>query len=608
MGNLKSPRLVEFWTSLARNRRYADYVVERDIETFNQRAVNEGLTFLTTTLPLLGKSIDQFHSTTEWNPPIGFELDTEYGGQAVALPGSTQTVIIAGAVPLFLGKAFRAALAGDSLAVDCIRQLAFVFYKLDVPLDSLLVEQMSDQFESTDADLPLAFDLADEDLRDHLLNMKCLIQRVLVNLDPLDIRPCHGSGATACRTKNQDKWHTLRYFRKLDDTFSYPEYFFYSPSHLIDEIDKLENSEVGVPRARVVFVPKDSRGPRVISCEPAELLYIQQGLMRLLYRHLENHPLTTGQVNFTDQTINQDLARRGSLGEDWCTIDLNEASDRVSLALIRAVFPPRWVEALEACRSEETELPNGKIVKLRKFAPMGSSCCFPIEALVFWASALASARQIGLKRSVCYVYGDDIIVKRELSLEMMKGLELINLKVNKVKSFTQGPFRESCGGEFHKGMDVTPVRVKKLLEKSHTTVFVGADLANSLVAKFGYNTVGDLLDLIEEINDYTFPRTDMPYPGCILIEPRACNDVFFKIRWNHRYQRREHRILQERAEALACRQPDWNELLKKELSRESVKYSARGFPYQKIGGKKLNPGEYTDDHTVRQEWSWVWLG
>lgn len=606
MGNLKS--LHSFWVYLAKNRRYAAYVSEDDINVFTTRAVNEGLSFLTTTLPLLGKSIDRFHSTTEWNPPAQFELDTRIGEEHSAiLPGSTQTIMVVGAIPLFLGKAFRAALEGDSLAVDCIRQLSYVFYKLDVPYDSLLVEQMSDQFERTDQELPLEFDAEDKNLRDHLSCMKRLISRILCNLNPLDIRPCHGSGATACRTKNEDKWHTLRYFSKLDAVYSYPEYFFFSMTHLLDEYERLVDSEVGVPRARVVFVPKDSRGPRVISCEPAELLFIQQGLMRSLYRHLESHPLTTGQINFSDQTINRDLARRGSLGEDFVTIDLNEASDRVSLALVRSVFPSDWVEALEACRSDETELPNGKVVKLRKFAPMGSSCCFPVEALVFWASAQATAQRNGLKRLACYVYGDDIIVENSFSKSMMEGLELIGLKINREKSFFSGPFRESCGGDYHLGVDVTPVRVRKLLEKSHTTVFVGADLCNSLVAKFGYDSVGSLLDLIEDVVDYTYPRSDVPYPGVILTPPRASNDAFFKKRFNKSLQRSEYRILQERVGALACRQPDWNELLKKELSRESLKYSTRGLLYQKIG-KPLEPGEYADDHTVRQQWSWIWLG
>jgi len=615
MGNLKSLHL--FWVYLARNRRYAEYVTERDIETFRVRSVKEGITFLTTTLPLLGKAIDRFHSTAEWKSPTGFEVHLEDDGSHLvdvwSLPSikhGYRTLLSSEAIPLFLGKAFRAALGGDSLAVDCIRQLSFVFYKLEVPLDSQLVEDMQTRFIETDEALPLGFDEwldGNERQSDHLTLMASLIKRVLCNADPFDIRPCHGSGATACRTENQDKWHTLRYFPLLDASYPYPDTFFYNYTHFIDEMERLEDSEIGVPRARVVFVPKDSRGPRVISCEPAELMFVQQGIMRLLYRHLENHNLTAGYINFSNQTINQDLARRGSLGESWSTIDLNEASDRVSLALVRRVFPPNWVEALEACRSIETELPNGKIVKLRKFAPMGSACCFPVEALVFWASAQASAQQYGLKSQKCYVYGDDIIVRTELTQKTMEGLELIDLKINRDKCFSSGPFRESCGGEFHLGVNVTPVRVKKLLEKSQTTVFVGADLCNNLIAKFGYDDVGDLLNLIEGVNDYVYPRSEVPYPGCLLMIPRASNDSFFRRRWNIGFQRYEYRILTELVEASAVRQPDWIELLRKELSRESVKGSAQADMTRKIG-RALELGEYVVDRATRQKWSWVWLG
>lgn len=614
-GNLKSLHLL--WVALAANRRYSPYMKPGDFTEFSRRCEHEGITFLTTTLPRIGKALDAFHSTTEWIAPVGFKADKD-------------------SVPLFMGTAIKSALSGDSLAVDCVRQLSYVFYKLDVPHDPSLVQQFADQFVKVDSDLADAIDFDDLFTSKLLACMRRLIHRVLANADPLDIRPCHGSGATACRTKGHDKWHKLRYYSKLDAVFHYPDYFFFNYSHLSDEMEKLEQSEDREPRARVVYVPKDSRGPRVISCEPAEMMYIQQGLMRLLYDTIETHNLTRGQINFSDQSLNRRLARDGSLHGTWATMDLSEASDRVQNRLVMEIFPPRWVAALQACRSEETELPDGRIVKLNKFAPMGSSCCFPVEALVFWACAQAS---IHMRRNVelygplqddglydyttshnyadlgkfpslsshatVHVYGDDIVVPSHFVETVTVGLEKIGLMVNRSKTYSKGPFRESCGGDYHKGCDVTPVKLKKHFWKSHTAVSIGADLANLFIAKFGYTDSLKLISVIEELIGYVFPRSTMPRPGVLLSDPCASNDVFFARRFNRRLQRYEHRILGFHAKVLTLREPNWSELLKKELTRESVRYSAVNPNFQ---GGNLAPGEYTVPRSVRTKWDWVWLG
>jgi hypothetical protein len=588
MGNLKSHCLL--WTALATHHRYRSLVEKEDLYTFSIRAENEGLAFLTSTLPMLGKALDTFHSTTQWKPPSGFKLDDDD-------------------IPLFLGKCIRFALDGNSLAVDCIRQLSYIFYKLEVDYDKGTVAEFIDRFITTDHNLANALDLSNIFVADHVAAMKRVIQRILCNADPLDIRPCHGSGATACRTVNEDKWHKLRYYPKLDNIFPYPDYFFYNYDHLIDDYSKLESSAESIPCARVVLVPKDARGPRIISCEPAELMYIQQGLMRLMYRTIENHPLTRGQINFTDQKVNQAMARQGSIDDSIATIDLSDASDRVSLSLVRSVFPPNWVECLEACRSEFTILPSGDLVKLNKFAPMGSACCFPVEALVFWASCWATLRRLKIsEREIpVYVYGDDIIIRADVAPLIMDDLETIGLLVNRDKSFLKGPFRESCGGDYHSGYDVTPVRVRKDFDKSHSSIVTTADLANNLVAKFGYEDTLPILNLLEESVGYRYPRTELSIPCSIRFSSCSSNDVHYRKRSNKSLQRTEYRILQPSTRALALREPSWCELLRKELSGE-FRDDTAGNSFEVKPSKSLQPGEYVVTRSTRLKWVWTWLG
>jgi len=581
----------EIWINLANNQRYSRYIDERDIKTFHRRLENEGIHFLTSVLPLFGKALDSSFSVGfngKYEAPAGFSCSAD-------------------GIPHFLGMATRWALDGDSIAVDCVRQLSYIFYKLEVDFDQNVVKDFLDNFEKVDQDLS-AF--TEERLLANplVIAAKDYIRRILCNFDPLDIRPRHGSGATACRTTNYEKWEKLRYYPKLDSVYSYSDYFFYSVTHLVDEYDKLVEAKESVPMARVCLVPKDSRGPRIISCEPAELMYIQQGLMLKLYEILENHNMTKGCINFADQGVNRELAHSSSITGEMATLDLTDASDRVSLNLVRVLFPENWVEALESCRSESTKLPDGRIVKLNKFAPMGSACCFPVEAMVFWAIACACIQSARLKHS-CYVYGDDIIVPAGLADIVMEGLESVGLKVNVNKSFKEGNFRESCGGDYHNGYDVTPVRIRKSFHSSSTSLAADTDLANNFIAKFGKELALPIIKLIEDHYAIPFPRTLLDLPCSIRLEPCASNDVFYRRRWNSHLQRFEHRIQRVFARALARRDPDWVELLRKELTRGTEggvtdKY-ANSITLQELA---LEPGYYVDPHATTTTWGWSWLG
>lgn len=630
IGDLKS--LCLLWTNLASNHRYQPFVEEADKATFMSRVGNEGLTFLTVVLPRIGKALDSYHSTLEWQSPSNFEARLLSPSFRIDQLGENSVDI----VPIFLGKAVESALSGNSAAVDCVRQLTYLFYKLEVDYDEETVEEFLSKFVTTDEGVAL-FDNNRSLYGETIIErMRCIISRVLCNTDPRKITPRHGAGATACRTKNWEKYHSFKYYEKLDNLFPYSEYFFASPTHLVDELDKLMSAPViDVPRARVCLVPKDSRGPRVISCEPAEMMYIQQGLMTLLYDTLENHHLTSGQINFTDQSINRKLACAGSISGELATIDLSEASDRVSLDLVRRVFPPNWVEALEACRSEETVLPNGKVVKLAKFSPMGSSCCFPVEALIFWAASVSAVDHpyTWIKKHKqlpdVHVYGDDIIVPSNLYQETIRALESVGLEVNATKSYYKGPFRESCGGDYHLGVDVTPVRVRKFLCKSRTSLATNADLINTFVDKFGYADVTPLISIIEEAGGYVYPRSELQLPAAIRCTPGASNDVFFQRRFNKDLQRLEHRTLTLTSLSNEKQPANWSELLRWELSRDrSQKVDRYGFPAKedhvlslssqssardygnwasKLDGR-LAPGWYTDTHSVVTKWVWQWLG
>jgi hypothetical protein len=224
---------------------------------------------------------------------------------------------------------------------------------------------------------------------------------------------------------------------------------------------------------RVVFVPKTASSPRVIAVEPACMQYAQQALRNHLTERLEKAPLTAGRINFRDQTTNQVLANLASKTGHLATLDLSEASDRVGLAHVQALFEvaPQFRELLMASRSTRARLLKGPTRVLRKFASMGSAVTFPVESLAFFIIIIASRlRRMGrfpdqhivgqLARDV-HVYGDDLIVPSDEAIGICEDLEAMGLRVNRRKSFWTGKFRESCGEDCFDGTRITPVYLRE---------------------------------------------------------------------------------------------------------------------------------------------------
>jgi len=431
-----------------------------DIHSVCERTRDEGMSFLTKTLPSLGKALDSALLTN-----------------ALTIP-STFPKAAGSELPLFLGDLFNAVFSSDGTlkgdaspsVIRTLRELLFLFYKYELPHTADVEGAFIGSFIETDETLAtLNFSSST------IQKVSLLLEALLSDFDPYSIIPRHGPGATADKAIGPGKYDWGIIPDKLSDVYG-PEYFSSCFTEVSDTLGDFYAPGDRSLAARVVLVPKDSRGPRVISCEPKVNQWIQQGLMRGLVDHIESHPLTKGKVNFTDQTINGRLALLSSRDGAYATLDLAEASDRVCHRYVAAVFPPHIMKAMDACRSESTLLPDGRTIKLNKFAPMGSALCFPVMALVIW-SVLVSHGVFDT-----YVYGDDIVVPTAQAEQATKALESIGLKVNKSKSCKTGFFRESCGCDAYKGVDVTPVRIRAVwsVTPSYDHFYSWVATANSL--------------------------------------------------------------------------------------------------------------------------------
>jgi hypothetical protein len=565
--------------------------LKQTLKKVEDRARDEGIGFLTKTLPRLGKAFDK--ALAGERPLSATELGFD------SLPG--------GELPRFLGEFFSRVLQpnGTLLSQPCadsvkvVRQVCTCYYKYKLPYTDEQEHQVVQKFEKTEDDLEQTqtfllgleaqlrceanarFSYVTEGLghiysdrgSSHKTNLTSIeVVREARNLlnslfswprkfDPKDIIPRHGPGAVATKQKLWEKFQWTNISAKITEWYPIDAYYMASAGHVCDTYRDLGRIGEASHSARVILVPKDSRGPRLISCEPVDFQWIQQGLGRAIVEHVERHRLTRDNVRFTDQEPNRMAALYGSLSGKYVTLDLNEASDRVSTDLVRLLFPEWLFSYLDACRTSSTLLPDGREINLRKFAPMGSCLCFPILSLVVWSLLTAGVVDADTRESI-YVYGDDVIVPKAYASDAIERLESFGLKVNRDKSCTSGLFRESCGMDAFKGTNVTPVRLRTVWSWSRSPDVYASWIAyaNQFYDRRYFRTYDFIVSRLVSIYG--------PIPGEELnLSAPSLRQVTYdakpiKRRWNKNLQKFEYHVLAPRSPSIHKELDGWSMLLR----------------------------------------------
>ncbi|DAD52106.1 TPA_asm: RNA-directed RNA polymerase [ssRNA phage Esthiorhiza.2_2] len=442
----------------------------RDIKTVSDRIEHEGLSFLTITLPDFGKAIQNWLDLGQVGIHTSFQL--ERGGR----------------LPRFLGGFFcRVFDRSSGLLLDepcvasirALRQLTLAFGKIELECSPARKSKAIRNYIECELEVR-EFDraLTDRDLREFTSMSNLLFRSMFTALDR-DVQyhrivPKHGPGSTADGLSGNGKFNQAVWTTRLDPVFPVSEHLLPNWSHY-DQLEEVHlnepDSEVPV---KVTLVPKTLKTPRVIAMEPTCMQYMQQGLLRSFLEHWKRDDFLHSVIGFDDQVPNQDLARQGSLDQRTATLDLSDASDRVSNQLVRAMFRP-WpglFQAVDATRSRRAVIPDtGEVIRLSKYASMGSALCFPVEAAVFTTliflgiqrslnTSLSRRDLLGYVGSV-RVFGDDLIVPSDHVLTVVQTLEHFGARVGLSKSFWTGKFRESCGREYFNGEDVSIVRIRQ---------------------------------------------------------------------------------------------------------------------------------------------------
>lgn len=211
-----------------------------------------------------------------------------------------------------------------------------------------------------------------------------------------------------------------------------------------------------VPGNRITTVPKDCATDRTIAIEPTMNMMLQLGVDGFIRRRLKR----TG-VDLDNQLKNCYLSMIGH-DSDLATLDLSAASDSISLRVCKLLLPSDWYTYIIRLRSHQGTLPSGDTVRYSKVSSMGNGYTFALEALIF-ASVVYASHKLGRwswnKKKIA-VYGDDLIMPSTVAMICNLYLQRLGFTVNTAKSYTAGPFRESCGTDWYKGKYVRPVLLK----------------------------------------------------------------------------------------------------------------------------------------------------
>lgn len=351
----------------------------------------------------------------------------------------------------------------------------------------------------------------------------------------LEFHPCHSNGAVANRETRKGlygKYCNMQTDHRID--YLYRKFSYRSSDYGFDRFMNVASHEEDAT-AKLITVPKGIDKRRLICPEPAEYQFNQQGIWRMLDDYVQNHQILRSHISIHDQSVNQDAALAASKYQDAATIDLSSASDSVSWELVKRVFSrtPFLLQCMWATRSTHIRLSDGSILRTRKYAPMGSALCFPIESILFAAICQVADNntRVGRSRDTYHVYGDDIIVPLHAYDETVRLLTGCGFIINEQKTFyPYARFKESCGIEGLDGDDVTPIGISRkysglTLDKSRPElVSCYVSLANQLWLK-GYARARTFIvrKILELPDGYVPPFSWSPSLGIASVRPTHWN-------------------------------------------------------------------------------------
>lgn len=406
--------------------------------------------------------------------------------------------------------------------------------------------------------------------------------------DPSEWRFKHGPGAIAAEAGSVNKYAWYSWPDSLDRVFPISEYGFYSYTSWLRSVAQVPQ---GTEASRLIAVAKTIDKPRLIAAEPSSYQWCQQNMRHYFYDRTAASRYLDRFIRFRDQSQNQRLCQSGSLTGELATLDLSEASDRVTCGVVEMAFRgnPALLDALAACRTRVVRVPNrGSFPMIRaelndggatdappnqswiednydesrsflhplnKFSTMGSAVTFPVQSLIFLGIILGvctdgSPSQIEAMMGSVSVYGDDLIFPTHWRDRLQLVLEVLHFKVNAAKTFTGSNFRESCGVDSFQGTNVTPAYLSHLAAVGPESVVGMTETANHFYQRWMLNVSEFLRRTVEEQFHFPHVHPDSGVTGFktrvlpTMHEVVGCSKraLRYRLRWNVGLQRFEAKV------------------------------------------------------------------
>lgn len=234
---------------------------------------------------------------------------------------------------------------------------------------------------------------------------------------------------------------------------------------------------------KLTLVPKTFKSLRTIMPNTTIGGYMSYGLGEMMRVRLLRKGYDLRKLQHKHRNLAQ-IASRSDTGDATC--DLSAASDTISVQLIEMLFPQDWFDVLTSSRIGQIELPDGRVVESLTFGTMGIGYTFPMQTLVFLSllKAIQWVHYPKYRQRHISVYGDDLIYQSSMHTHVVRIFNKVGFVINIEKSYHDGWFRESCGGDYFRGVDVRPFQ-----PQNGSVNFVGTKAYEATL----YKTINGLL-------------------------------------------------------------------------------------------------------------------
>lgn len=287
-------------------------------------------------------------------------------------------------------------------------------------------------------------------------------------------------------------------------------------------------SHLTMRHLKAAKVPKSWKIDRLITPLQLLTLFYSYGVGGVVTNRLADRGLDIGRL----QEIHKRLVFVFSRTRTHATVDLRRASDTLTSWLLNCVLPRPWFDAVRKTFSRQIEI-DGRMMYTGSVLPMGNGCTFPIETLVFYCLIRAVGDLLGVKGGIYSAYGDDLIYPSPIHRCVCTVFKQLGLIINTDKTYVQSYFRESCGADAYRGVDVRPAFLPdggtKLTKNEYLAFLYKAH--NALTARWTPQEIPTTLRLIKsEILTlqsalYCVPPSFPSHAGIHVEDP---NDIFLE--------------------------------------------------------------------------------